>query len=338
MLQPARRGGINGAVMNAGPLLVVLTVIVSVACQATAWSPTVPSWAVATALVALALGIPHGAVDHLAVTTLSSTVARLAGGLVYLAVAAAATATILRVPAPAFVAVLAMSVWHFGTGDVGAAADLAGRDPHRRGVRLLQALALGSAPVLLPLTSASAVASVGLINPSLATVLHPAVGSVVRYGVLCLVAVTLAALWRVEDRRGCGELALLAVLGLVANPLMAFAVYFAAWHALRHTARLAMSRDGDVRLVDLARTFAMGLPALVGAVVVAGVCVLALEEAALGTWLWIGLALVWGLTVPHMVLVSRADRSSRRRRGRRRPVGPHERGATSSLSRAPGIP
>jgi len=31
----------------------------------------------------------------------------------------------------------------------------------------------------------------------------------------------------------------LAVLGYVASPLLASAVYFGFWHALRHTARLA---------------------------------------------------------------------------------------------------
>jgi len=29
---------------------------------------------------------------------------------------------------------------------------------------------------------------------------------------------------------------------------------------------------------------------------------------ALAPWLWVGLAVVWGLTVPHMTMVERFDR------------------------------
>jgi Brp/Blh family beta-carotene 15,15'-monooxygenase len=132
--------------------------------------------------------------------------------------------------------------------------------------------------------------------------------------VLCVIAVAVALLVRAGDRRGAGELALLSVLGVVASPLVAFAVYFASWHALRHTARLAADPVGVVRPAALARTFAAGLPALVVTIVVAAVCVLGFREhAVLSTWMWVGLALVWGLTVPHMVVVARFDRDRQAR-------------------------
>ena len=36
--------------------------------------------------------------------------------------------------------------------------------------------------------------------------------------------------------------------------------------------------------------------------------------SSLGSWLWVALAVVWGLTVPHMLAVSRFDRLRRRAR------------------------
>ena len=296
-------------VLGIGPVLVALTVTASLVGGATAWAPNVPSWALAVALGALVLGVPHGAVDHLALARSPGAGISPLGRLLYVGAAAVAALLVVLSPGPAFVVVLGMSLWHFGSGDVEAIADLSGRARPRRAARVVLALALGSAPVLLPLTGASAVGTLRLINPQLAVVFTPAVMSVTRYAVLCVIAVALALLVRAGDRRGAGELVLLSVLGLVASPLVAFAVYFASWHALRHTARLAADRVGIVRPVALARTFAAGVPALVVTVVVAAACVLGFREhAVLGTWLWVGLALVWGLTVPHMVVVARFDR------------------------------
>ena len=314
-LRSAGRLVVNPVVMRAGPVVAILTVVASIVGGVSAWSPAVPSWTLAVALAALALGVPHGAVDHVAISTASSTAARLVGRTMYLGAAVAAALFILRVPGVAFVAVLLMSVWHFGTGDVEAAADLTDREKHRRPVRVLQVLALGSAPVVLPLTSPSAVTTVALINPGLAQVLTPNVSFGARLAVFGLIILTLGLLLRAGDRRGAGELTLLAVLSVVASPIIAFAVYFAAWHALRHTARLAMSENGDVHLADLARTFAAGLPALVVTAALAAVCVVTLHGSeTLGTWLWIGLAMVWGLTVPHMITVARFDGVRRRQR------------------------
>ena len=301
-------------VLGIGPVLVALTVTVSLVGGATSWSPSIPSWALAVALAALALGVPHGAVDHLTMARSSGTRVGPVGRLLYVGTAAVATLLVVLVPGPAFIVVLGMSVWHFGTGDVEAVADLSRRGVPRGAERAVLALALGSAPVLLPLTGASAVGTLRLIHPQLAVVLTPTVMAVTRYAVLCVIAVAVALLVQTGDRRGAGELVLLSVLGLVASPLVAFAVYFASWHALRHTARLATDPVGIVRPAVLARTFVSGLPALVVTVVVAAACVLGFREQSVpGTWLWVGLALVWGLTVPHMVVVARFDRDRQER-------------------------
>ena len=301
-------------VLGLGPVLVALTVAASLLGGATAWSPSIPSWASAIALAALALGVPHGAVDHLALAESSGTRIGPVGRLLYVGAAAVAALLVVLVPGPAFVVVLGMSVWHFGSGDVEAVADLSGSVQPRRAGRVVLALALGSAPVLLPLTGASALGTLRLIHPQLAVVLTPTAMTVTRYAVLSVIATALVLLVRSGDRRGAGELVLLSVLGLVASPLVAFAVYFASWHALRHTARLAADPFGVVRPTALARTFAAGLPALVVAAAVAAACVLGFHEhTVLGTWLWVGLALVWGLTVPHMMVVARYDRDRQER-------------------------
>ena len=47
----AGRGVVNPVVMGVGPVLVIVTVAASVFFGVTAWSPTVPSWALAVALI-----------------------------------------------------------------------------------------------------------------------------------------------------------------------------------------------------------------------------------------------------------------------------------------------
>jgi Brp/Blh family beta-carotene 15,15'-monooxygenase len=134
----------------------------------------------------------------------------------------------------------------------------------------------------------------------------------VRVAVLGVVVAAGAMLLRQQDRRGVLELATLTTLGLIATPLIAFAVYFAAWHSLRHTSRLALDDGGVLRWGALARVARAGLPALLAAVaVVSLVTITHREVSSTGDVLWVALAVVWGLTVPHMVVVSRFDRRRR---------------------------
>jgi hypothetical protein len=92
-------------------------------------------------------------------------------------------------------------------------------------------------------------------------------------------------------------------------------VYFGAWHALRHTARLAELRYGTLTWAGIGRITALGLPALIATVIaVGGLVVMTGSLDALAPWLFVGLAVVWGLTVPHMTLVEWFDRRATRRR------------------------
>jgi Brp/Blh family beta-carotene 15,15'-monooxygenase len=306
-------------VLNAGILAVGAALVLTVVSVTNATTQSMPAWPLVVALAAVALGIPHGAVDHL-------TIGHRLGGrewtllsVSYLSLAAMATALILIAPALTFGIVLAMTVWHFGSGDVAASAALAGTAREQGFVGVLHAVAAGSAPVLLPLTSTAAVATLAQIQPQLSEVFTPVVTFTLRFGTLALVAVMICVLLNRGKNRGALELGVLGLLGLVAAPFVAFAVYFGLWHALRHTARLAQTSDGQVRVPAIARVFIAGLPALAGAVLTVAVLmwalgagVLSADVASAGAWLWFGLALVWGLTVPHMMLVSRYDRRKER--------------------------
>jgi Brp/Blh family beta-carotene 15,15'-monooxygenase len=295
-------------VLKLGVVAVGVAVVVSVFSGATATSTTISPIAIVVALIALVVGIPHGAVDNLTLAGPISRRRRLRLTALYMAVAVVAALAIYLWPGPAFVAVLAMTVWHFGTGDVEATRELRGLPPMRGAARIGYALALGSAPVLLPLTSPAAVSTLVAIEPRLAMVMTDSVISVTRLAVLLLIIGSMLWLIHTGDLAGAIELMALAVLGYVATPLLAFAVYFGFWHALRHTARLAEVTYGRLDPMSLLKVMRGGLPALVGfVVVVAGLALLVDPSHAVGPMLWIGLVVVWGLTVPHMLFVSRFD-------------------------------
>lgn len=304
------------AILRIGVVAAGLACVVSVFSGATATSTTISPAAIAVALIALIIGIPHGAVDTLTLAGPISRGRRLRLTGLYLAVAAVAALAIYAWPGPAFVAVLAMTVWHFGTGDVEATRELRGLPPIRGAARIAYALALGSAPVLLPLTSPAAVSTLVAIEPRLAMVMTEPVIAATRLSVLLLVIGTMLWLIHTGDLSGAIELMALAVLGYVATPLLAFAVYFGFWHSLRHTARLAEVTYGRLDATSLLKVMRGGVPALVGfVVVVVGLALLVDPTRAVGPMLWIGLVVVWGLTVPHMLFVARFDARMRASRG-----------------------
>jgi len=293
-----------------GPVAAGLALVLSLVGGVSSSTPDVPVWVLVIAAIALAAGIPHGAVDHLLLRSVLSPRNYILLGLAYLAIAAAATAAILLAPGPAFVVVIAMTVWHFGSGDVEAWRTLThDQGAPRLWLRIILVLAAGGAPVVLPLTSPAAMATLHSLNPSLATWWSAPATTGVR--IIILVAVVLATLLLLHLQRPWAaiQLMILAALGIFAAPLLAFAVYFGAWHALRHTARLAQVRNGTITWHGIAQVTATGLPALLGSVIFVGAAlVFSGGFSAIAAWLWVGLALVWGLTVPHMVLVERFDR------------------------------
>jgi beta-carotene 15,15'-dioxygenase len=307
---PEELSGAARGVLLIGPLAVGGAIVASLLGQVPSSTPTVPGWVFVAALIALAAGIPHGAVDHLMLKTQLSRGRLIAAGATYLAIAAIATGLILIAPGPAFVFVLAMTVWHFGSGDIEAWTDLTADSARPRGIaRVILVIAAGGAPVILPLTSPAALTTLNSLNPELGTWWAAPGTTVVRIVVLTCVVVAFIMLLQAQRPRAAIQLLLLAALGIFVAPLLAFAVYFGLWHALRHTARLALHRDGSVTWKGIGVVTAQGLPALIVTAVGVGVALLITGSfTALAPWLWVGLAVVWGLTVPHMTMVERFDR------------------------------
>ena len=93
-------------------------------------------WQVVIATVALAAGIPHGALDHLVArpvgdgSTMSGFVAR------YVLTAIVALVAILLFNVIGFVFVLVMSAVHFGTGDAAFIAEINKRSAASRSIAL----------------------------------------------------------------------------------------------------------------------------------------------------------------------------------------------------------
>ena len=302
----------NRVILNIGLAAIAIAIPFSILARSTTLTTEVSGWVIAAAIFALAIGIPHGAVDHLTMSRSFPPKQLLGLAGVYLAIAVVAAAAVIAAPGVAFIVVLAMTVWHFGTGDVEASHELDGTPQENGAPRIIHALAVGSAPVLLPLTSPAAVSTLTAIQPRLAEYFTPTVIMVTRTAVLALIVVCLLMLIQQGRTRATLELAALTVLGYVVAPLLAFAIYFGLWHALRHTARLAEHTHGSISARTIWRTFAQGLPSLIGAIAVVGIlAALASSFTVSGAWLWFGLAIVWGLTVPHMIMVSAFDRRQR---------------------------
>ena len=303
----------NRVILNIGIAAIAIAIPFSILSRSTTLTTDVSAWVIAAAIFALAIGIPHGAVDHLTMSRALPRKQLLGLAAIYLAIAVAAAAAVIAAPGIAFIVVLAMTVWHFGAGDVEASHELDGTAQETGAPRIIHALAVGSAPVLLPLTSPAAISTLTAIQPRLAEYFTPTVIMVTRTAVLALIVVCLLMLIQQGRTRATLELAALTVLGYVVAPLLAFAIYFGLWHALRHTARLAEHTHGTISAKTIWQTFAQGLPALIGTIAVVGMlAAFASSVTVSGAWLWFGLAIVWGLTVPHMIMVSAFDRRQRR--------------------------
>lgn len=270
-------------------------------------------WQVVLALVALAIGTPHGAVDHL-VTVPRFKLARMTLFIAgYLAVTGLAIWFLFANNVLGFQLIVLISAIHFGIGDASFISEIDKRKAVSGFPRISYALAAGFTPVFLPLVSSESSQALQAVNGNL---VGWAAGfeAQIFWAVLTLnfVAMSVMAL-----RRRWSEvldLLLLLAISLIAPPLVAFAFYFGLWHALRHTGRLTLELESSRRAHELGdtrasffRAFNAGLPAL---------ALVLVFTAALGyftgftlpaDYLWLLLVVIWALTVPHMALTARLD-------------------------------
>lgn len=275
------------------------------------------TWQVITALVALAIGIPHGALDHLVTLPRSNAIKMALFITGYVAVAIIAVIAILTWNVIGFIFVVAMSAVHFGIGDAAFISEIdRRRDEKKRFPKYLYALAAGSLPVIIPLVSQKSTSALEKVNPSLID-WHQGLDQELLLWTMMITALALLALIRRRRSAEAIDLVLLYLLAVTAPPLVAFAVYFGCWHAMRHTARLTLTLPSSQEAFTkgkaksaFTRAVLPGTPALVGTFVIAALIVLLRGDSLDDQFLWVSLVVVWALTVPHMAVTARLDRKA----------------------------
>jgi Brp/Blh family beta-carotene 15,15'-monooxygenase len=273
-------------------------------------------WQVVIAVMALAIGIPHGALDHLVTLPKSKPTVMALFITIYVLVAIVAVIAILRFNVFGFIFVLLMSATHFGIGDAAFINEMDRRGGRKKGLpRTVYAVAAGATPVMIPLVNSASTDALAQVNPALID-WHQGFGQEILYTVSGFALIAIVTLFLSHRKRESLDIALLLALALIAPPLIAFAVYFGCWHAMRHTARLTLTLEPSQRAFasgDSQRAFTRavipGLPALAGTFLIAGVLALMGNEFN-DDFFWMALVIVWALTVPHMAVTAKLDRSA----------------------------
>lgn len=284
------------------------------------------------------LGLPHGAVDHLAVERARADSPTYRGmlfvGSLYALLGGAYLGLWYLAPVAAFVLFIAVTWLHWGQGDVYALVALEGVSHLRtRGERALAAAVRGGLPMLVPLLSyperyrevaALLVGRFGVTAADLAPLFEPETRLVLGAGfvVLTLLALGLGAFragladpgWRADSL----ETGLLWAYFLAVPPVLAIGVYFPLWHSVRHIARLALVDPTAVRALDrgdwraaLARFARDAAPLTATSLVfLAGFFLLVpVRPTTLPETVGLYLVLIAVLTLPHVVVVSLMDRA-----------------------------
>jgi len=273
-------------------------------------------WQITVAVIALAIGIPHGALDHLVTLPRTKTSTMVFFIIIYVAIAAISVLAILRFNTAGFIVVVLMSATHFGIGDTAFLSEMDRRStPDKKLPRAAYAVASGLIPVLIPLVNSASSDALKRVNPAIID-WH---GGLDRQLLIAAIAVGITSLLILIFKgrmREAIDIALLLTLSLVAPPLIAFAVYFGCWHAMRHTARLTLVLKSSQRSYQeglLGKSFGSavlpGVPALVGTFAIAGILAVAGQEFN-DDFFWMALVVVWALTVPHMMVTARLDRAA----------------------------
>ena len=276
------------------------------------------NWQVVMAVTALAIGIPHGALDHLVTLPKAQPFKMAVFVTIYIAIALAAIWAILQWNVWGFIAVVLMSATHFGIGDSAFISEL----NHLKGTTSSKlpvwtyAPAAGLLPVVIPLVNSRSTEALTKVNDSLIN-WHYGYTSEIQIAVAAIATLSAMALISRKRYRDLLDLTLLAALASVAPPLVAFAVYFGCWHAMRHTARLtsllprcldAYERNNSRRAFALA--VIPGLPALAGTLIFVALLAGFSQNNVSDTFLWLTLVTIWALTVPHMIVTAKLDRAA----------------------------
>ena len=167
--------------------------------------------------------------------------------------------------------------------------------------------------MILPLTDSRALSALNRINPEIAN-WSGSINQTLRNITLVFALIGLLLLLINKNFQAALDLLLLAILSLLAPPLIAFAVYFGCWHAVRHTARLVPKLPKALlhaRSIKPLKAFISavlpGLYAVLGTILLAvGLMVFRPEYFDTGL-LWTILVIIWALTIPHMLTTAKFD-------------------------------
>ena len=273
-------------------------------------------WQVIIAVVALAIGIPHGALDHLVTLPKAQPKKMALFIVVYVAVAIVAVIGILKFNTVGFILVLFMSAIHFGIGDAAFINEIDKRtDSASKLNRFFYIPAAGFTPVFIPLVNSASTEALASVNPALIN-WHKGFDSEILLVITAFTILAIGVMVIGKRYREALDLIALLLLAHLAPPLIAFAVYFGCWHAMRHTARLTLSLPRSIEPLTqgmLRKSFSNavipGLPALIGTFVVAALLALSGRDFT-DEFFWMALVVVWALTVPHMAVTAKLDRAA----------------------------
>jgi beta-carotene 15,15'-dioxygenase len=231
-------------------------------------------------------------------------------------VAVIAVVAILEFNVIGFIFVLFMSAIHFGIGDAAFISEIDKRtNPSTKINRWFYIPAAGFTPVFIPLVNSASTNALASVNPALID-WHRGWDNQILVGVTTFTVMAIVVMVLGKRIREAVDLSLLLTLALFAPPLIAFAIYFGCWHAMRHTARLTLSLPKSIESLNQGlRSQAFlsavipGLPALVGTFVVAALLALNGQDFS-DEFFWMALVVVWALTVPHMAVTAKLDRAA----------------------------
>lgn len=285
------------------------------------------------------VGLPHGALDHLVpARTGRSWGRRPLPFTLFLAAYLAAAGTYVVVwrvaPFVAFVGFLALTVWHWGQGDLRFLEIFLQRRRTGAAAALVTIVTRGALPIVVPILAFPATADDLLVRASGAlglsapawTPSDPALQAGLGAALAALlVGYLVTALRAARDVRGASvdlaEVGLLLAFFALVPAYAAVGAYFLAWHSLRHLARLLLLRPQDadaVRRGAVARPVARLARDLVPITVTAIVILAASAFWARGNltslddFVALYLVMISALTVPHAMVVAMMDRPGRR--------------------------
>ena len=248
-------------------------------------------------LAVVFIGLPHGAMDgalaiHLGWMNRPFKAATFL--LAYVGLAALVVGMWLVVPTVGFLVFLAISLFHFGRGDI---------VPRAKEHHLVEVLMRGGLVL----------AGISLFHrPEVNSIFEVLIGSnteivwlfLQAVGVLTIGLIPYVILSKSQQERASASVEVIGLLALfaIAPPLLGFAIYFCGVHSVRHFKHMGKMLRSTLQQFQVTRTTVI-FSLMTWAV---GLLVLANQSASIGLEpallqvIFIGLA---ALTVPHMILV-----------------------------------